>query len=576
MNKYIYILLIISGLCFNKLIAQNFTENKIPQENVFLHFNTSFLVTGESIYYKLYCLNSKTQKLSTLSKIAYVELIDSDYKLVFKHKIKLEKGVGFGDFFIPSNVSSGNYKLIAYTQWMLNWSNSYFHNDISIINPFDENKPDILVKNDSSYNINTLLIDPLKTISQDKNTRIDLTLSVKKDNYDKREKVQVNITSNNPLKTLGEYSVSVNKIDSIVIPKMYSPLNYKELFKQSTLNERTILPELRGELISGKVLDANNQPIQNKNVGLSIPGKNFLFKIATTNSKGDFYTYLNNTYGNENAIFQIIDNQNENQFIHLNGAVDSDVKNLKFSEFKITKAMQGIILKRSVQTQIENSYSRVKLNIEDSILPITPFYESKITNTYALDDYTRFPTVKETVVEIMPEVFIRTRKKQSTLHLIIYEDRLNLELLPMIIIDGVLVQNHEELLAYNSNSIDKIHVVGSQYIYGAKAYGGIIAIETKSGNYSTSARGDFIKDVNLFRPLIKKTYYKHTYEIDSKFDRIPDYRNLLLWQPSLTLPKEDNEISFYTSDVPGYYQIRLEGFNEAGAPVSLQKIIKVN
>ncbi len=103
MNKYTYIILITLGICCNKLVAQSFSESTIPQENVFLHFNTSLLVSGESIYYKIYCLNGKTEKLSTLSKMAYVELIDSDYKSIFKHKIKLEDGVGFGDFFIQSN-----------------------------------------------------------------------------------------------------------------------------------------------------------------------------------------------------------------------------------------------------------------------------------------------------------------------------------------------------------------------------------------------------------------------------------------------------------------------------------------
>lgn len=576
MNKYIYIVLISLGICCNTLVAQNFSESTIPQENVFLHFNTSFLVSGESIYYKLYCLNSETEKLSTLSKIAYVELIDSDYKSIFKHKIKLEDGVGSGDFFIPSTISSGNYKIIAYTQWMLNWPNTYFQNDISIINPFEKNKPDILAKNDSSFNIKTALIDPLSTVPKEKPADKVLTLSLEKENYNKREKVQLNITNNNLSSARGKYSVSVNKIDSILIPEMYSAINYGGSFKKSKLKNTKFLPELRGELISGKVLDASNNPIQNSKVALSIPGKSSLFKITTTNDKGNFYTYLNDSYENDNAVFQILGNSDENQFIYTDSIAGLDINDLHFSDFLITEAMHNIILNRSVQNQIENSYSNVKLNVEDSIFSIAPFYQSKITKTYFLDDYTRFSTVRETVVEIMLDVSIRTRKKQSTFHVLIPEGGLNLDLLPMIIVDGVLVQNHEEIIGYNAKNIDKIHVIASQYIYGTQAYGGIIAIETKGGNYTTSTQGSFIKYTKLFKPLSKKTYYKQTYQNSSKFERIPDYRNLLLWQPNLNLTKKGNEVTFYTSDVPGYYHIRLEGFNEIGTPVSLQKIIKVN
>ncbi len=574
MNKYIYILLITLCVSCNKLIAQSVVKNTISKENVFLHFNTSFLVTGESIYYKIYCLNTDTKKLSTISKIAYVELIDKDVKSVFKHKIRLENGVGFGDFFIPPNIKSGNYKLIAYTQWMRNWSNNYFQNDISIVNPFEENQSDILTKKDSTYALINPLIDPLKTIPKENDTNNNLTLSVKKTNYQQREKVELTILSSNPINTLGNYSISVSKMDSIVIPQMYSTINYSQLFKNLELKNTLFLPELRGELISGKVLDANNELAENSKVAISIPGKDFILEIATTNSKGSFYTYLNEPYENDKAIFQVLNT--ENHVIHIDSITNLDLKNLQFSNFSVNSAMHNIILDRSIQNQIENSYSTVKLNVQDSIFRIEPFYQSKITKTYVLDDYTRFSTVKETVVEIMSEVFLRKHKEHSTFHIIISEDRSNLDILPMLIIDGVLVQNHEELLAYNPNNIEKIDIIAAQYIYGSQIYEGIISVKSKNGNYTSQPRGNFIKYVNLFKPLTIKKYYHQVYTANSKFDRIPDYRNLLFWQPNLSLLEKDTVIPFYTSDITGYYQIRLEGFSKDGSPVSLQKIIKVD
>ncbi len=47
----------------------------IPQETIFIHFNSTLLLTGEYLYYKVYCLNTETNYLSDLSKMAYVELI---------------------------------------------------------------------------------------------------------------------------------------------------------------------------------------------------------------------------------------------------------------------------------------------------------------------------------------------------------------------------------------------------------------------------------------------------------------------------------------------------------------------
>ena len=60
--------------------------------------------SGENLYYKIYCLNANTNNLSTISKIGYVTLIKNDNTVVFKHKIKLDNGIGQGDFFINKSI----------------------------------------------------------------------------------------------------------------------------------------------------------------------------------------------------------------------------------------------------------------------------------------------------------------------------------------------------------------------------------------------------------------------------------------------------------------------------------------
>ena len=37
----------------------------IPQENIFVHYNTSLLFSGDYLYYKIYTLNSQTNKFTT-------------------------------------------------------------------------------------------------------------------------------------------------------------------------------------------------------------------------------------------------------------------------------------------------------------------------------------------------------------------------------------------------------------------------------------------------------------------------------------------------------------------------------
>ena len=112
--------------------------NNIAQEKIYVHHNSNVLLVGETLYYKLYCLNARTERLTKNSKIAYVELI-GESGTVFKHKLKLNNGTSFSGFFIPTTVATGMYKLIAYTNWMRNnGDNSFYETDIAIINPYSK------------------------------------------------------------------------------------------------------------------------------------------------------------------------------------------------------------------------------------------------------------------------------------------------------------------------------------------------------------------------------------------------------------------------------------------------------
>src|SRR5690606_36386612 len=46
---------------------------------------------------------------------------------------------------------------------------------------------------------------------------------------------------------------------------------------------------------------------------------------------------------------------------------------------------------------------------------------------------------------------------------------------------------------------------------------------------------------------------------------LPDFRNLLFWSPSLrSTGQESSTLSFYTSDIPGNYQVVVQGITPHG------------
>jgi TonB-dependent SusC/RagA subfamily outer membrane receptor len=112
---------------FNALLKKLETYNeKYPQEKVHLHLDKPYYAIGDNIWFKAYVLNAQTSKLSTISSVLYVELINEKDSLKKQIKLPLVSGVTWGDFKLPDSLTEGNYRIRAYTQWMRNAGTDFF------------------------------------------------------------------------------------------------------------------------------------------------------------------------------------------------------------------------------------------------------------------------------------------------------------------------------------------------------------------------------------------------------------------------------------------------------------------
>jgi hypothetical protein len=119
-------------------VQNNFTayqENNL-QEKLYVHTDKSFYVTGEILWFKIYCVDGSTNKMLDLSKVAYVDILDNNHTAVMQAKIALKDGKGSGSLLIPVSLINGNYQLRAYTSWMKNFNAAYFfEKQVTIVNP---------------------------------------------------------------------------------------------------------------------------------------------------------------------------------------------------------------------------------------------------------------------------------------------------------------------------------------------------------------------------------------------------------------------------------------------------------
>lgn len=582
-NKIVFVGAILMCLLNTKVYGQLsqgdfdiFTAN-IPKEKMSVSINTAIILAGETLYYKLYCLNHNNNKPSSVSKIAYVTLLGENQNKLFSYKLKLVDGLANGDFFIPASVKTGNYKFIVYTKWMNNnKSYPFYQTDLFIINPFLLNEDALDEQLTGAHkSAHTLEIKKGERSTEQHLDNHTINLKTNSNTYKTRSKVVLELVNNLEQTNFGNYSVSVRKLDSLIIKEDIVINNY---FENTQIISNSI-PEIRGEIISGKVISKNGDMlVPDKIVALSIPGSNFIYKNVKTDKSGNFYFDIYENYTDTDAIVQLLDENKDDYKIVIDDLSFKAYNAFEFQKINLNPNIQDWLLKQSIYNQIENAYLHSK---EDSIIskkPSAVFYEQP-TIEYVLDDYKRFPTVEETFVEVIEEAAIRKVGDIYKFKVYNYEEFRNnvfKDYDPLLLVDGILIQNSDDVLDYDSNKIEKVNIVRGIYFYGPSIFNGIIDVKTKKGDFTLQREREYLNYFHLNSPKENKFYYQPKYNDEfESLKRIPDYRNQLLWEPNLYLNSNLKTFEFYTSDIEGMFEILLTGFTLNGKSITLKKYIEV-
>ena len=554
------------------------------KEYVYVHQNTAVALVGEYLFYKVYCVDAGKNKLSIGSKFAFVTLVNEDKEPVFTHKVKLDDSQGQGDYFIPENVPSGNYKLVGYTQIMKQQgTQSFFSSDLSIINPYQQQNRSFVSSDASDINVAAKVVD--RQISEEKAQQQlrsqNLAINTNETVFGPREKVTLKVAAFGTNAQKGAYSVSVKRLDFAdaippVLSKDYQPTFSGQNARPLSANSN-FLTKVQGDYISGKVMAKNGASnIKDVQVGMSVLGREFNIKLAITDADGAFYFNLAEDYDGQEAAFQVMEDFEKNYTITFDPPTQVDYSFLDFGNFKIGANAKERILSRSVHNQIENAYFKVR---PDTVLvppTIKPFYGIKRGVSYLLDDYTRFNTTTETLTEIIEDAYRRKRKGTFFVGVRTLEDVFPESTPALLLIDDVMVQDHQLFFDMSSRSIESMTVVRDNYAFGGKEYRGILVVKTLKGDFHKRYDQVELTDIKMVPTLENKQYFTQKYEtVTERAKRIPDYRSQLLWHPQLTLKAKVETIEFYTSDALGVYEVRLEGFKKDGTGVSLVQYIQV-
>jgi len=419
-------------------------------------------------------------------------------------------------------------------------------------------------------------------------------VSLDKINYKNREKVSLKINAkdkNSP----AIVTVNVRKIDKYINKNDFSgnSIDYRmtdqyidllcllaitksKPYYRSVLNDnkgKIYIPEVRGVTISGMVTNSTNIPIANELVYLSIPSKNYLFLVSKTDSLGHFYFTTNRVKFNTSSIIQLAPESKNKYQIKLNSEFLNDYQAFTPTPIILDSSISVLIKERSIFGQLENVYYSIKQDSAIANATEDRFYgiPDKI---YSLDKYVRFPSLDDVFIEYIPEISLRKNGEQFNIKVVNYKTGTVFNEDPLILLDGIPIFDHNNVIELNPLLIDKIEIIKRRYFYGPLDLNGIISLETYKGDGMNISSKDYnIKEIIGIQP--QKDYYQPNYEKED-LTRIPDFRIQLYWEPSLLINNNQASlVEFYTSDVDGDFEISIDGLDLDGNRIAYKTVISV-
>ena len=534
----------------------------VPAERVYLQTDKQMYLAGELVYLKVFTVTPEKKPLS-FSKIVYVELLDETHSRV-QVKISLTHGIGENWLELPLDLSTGYYRLMAYTRYMRNEGETvFFEKNIGVANTFRSKQ---IRKEPTAASLSAPEINDSATIL----LQSDKTL------YTTREKGILKLAGlPEDIHTL---SVSIAGKSLVAVEGTNDIRQWEKQVPDvsDTISEK-YFPEYEGHIITGKMV-----PLQNLSSNtayelmipmLSFPGdKIYLFEGKKDESNNvSFYT--TNMTGVKEVLTTAYTSSEHLFRIDLQSPFVEQPEKKQLPEFRIDSTQFDRLAERTVALQALYYYTKDELSPDR---PIDFRFNMKPFQTYILDEWTRFTVMRELTIEFISELRFRRNDRQKW-ELWIFTNDVDWGR-PLVILDGVPIFDHDIIYQYNPLLVERVNIYSGEHIYGGMKFDGIAEFLTYNRNYPGLSANPSTQIVSYAGTQTPRRLYTPDYsKEENRQSRLPDYRHTLLWEPTLqTKGKDIMEIPFYTSDFSGEFQVTVEGLTKKGEIISAIIIFEID
>jgi hypothetical protein len=311
---------------------------------------------------------------------------------------------------------------------------------------------------------------------------------------------------------------------------------------------------------------------------LAVPGTHFYVAADSTNADGQVQFRLPVFYGNGELVLQSGSPSSRAPLIQLKNPFSETYSSYRFKPLVIDTSWKKQLNDRSIAAQVQQTYSDSFYQVFD--LPLDtdtiPFY-GKPDMRYMLDDYTRFVTMEEVLREYVAEVRLRRQGDQFRITLKNEPYQAFFDNTPLILMDGVPVRDVNKLIATDPLKIRKLDVLARKFYLGSRVHDGLLSFSSYEGDQGTANLDSNAVVIDYEGLQLQRRFYAPVYDNAAAISgRLPDFRNVLMWMPYLTMDINGKRTTeFYTSDLSGTYLIVVQGIAPDGTPVTATHAISV-
>lgn len=528
----------------------------VAQDRIFVITDRPAYIAGDIVGCSVFCAGANGRP-ETFSSICYLELI-GEGGTATEAKISLLDGRGAGSFRIPDKTPTGKYSLVAYTS--RNAHSSEASRQIAVFNTTSTSRAanGVVVSDESDYQPHYI---------PEGSSTGGLRMSM----------------GGNPA-PLGQTVLSLEGLDedadlaiSVFHDDGLDAGDGKTLARFAAGNDDAVSTgdsgEYEGETIRVTVegLTSDEASLGDKMVILSSPGSPSDVYIGRITSDGHVDFMTNNIYGDREIVCEVTSLRGKSCHISISSPFRHPSPEA-LPPLELNPAQRDALIARKAALAAGKGVAA------DTLVNFLPKREGLLLEAlpcvhYHLDDYSRFPTVKEMCVEFISELRFMDNNNGSRLRMFVSDaggSRKYAGDNVLVMMDGVVLTDHGMLDDFDAMLLEDVYIYPQTVMISGIPFNGVVNFVSKN-NYVTGLHFPANVRVMDFKGASYPVCYTGERPSGDK-----DLRQVLYWHPAFVAKAGiKNEI---TLEMPGYkgrFKAVAEGWKRGGIPIRAEYTFEI-